>query len=159
MPFLVGGFLQSDQGGGAANFSAVPNGSAANPGLGFVGAPTTGLSLVGADLVFSITGTERMRLAGSLLTLASSGGFAVQTNGNFFFVGTSCGIAHLSTGMALQSDAGTQQLKLSDTGLGFNTTAAIAKPTVTGAKAANAALGSLMTALSNYGLVVDSTTA
>lgn len=42
--------------------------------------------------------------------------------------------------------------------VGFNTTAPIAKPTVTGSKGANAALTSLMTALAAYGLVVDSTT-
>lgn len=42
--------------------------------------------------------------------------------------------------------------------LGFFGTAAQSKPTVTGSKAANAALTSLMTALSNLGLVTDSTT-
>lgn len=42
--------------------------------------------------------------------------------------------------------------------VGFQGTAAIAKPTVTGAKGSNAALGSLITALANYGLITDSTT-
>lgn len=42
---------------------------------------------------------------------------------------------------------------------GFNNTAPIAKPTVTGSRAANAALASLLTALANYGLVTDSSTA
>lgn len=41
---------------------------------------------------------------------------------------------------------------------GFQGTSPIGKPTVTGAKGGNAALGSLMTALSSYGLVADSTT-
>lgn len=41
---------------------------------------------------------------------------------------------------------------------GFNNTAPIAKPTVTGSKASNAALASLLTALANYGLVTDSST-
>ena len=50
-------------------------------------------------------------------------------------------------------------IKISSAGLAFNGTNAIAKPTVTGAKGGNAALGSLMTALANYGLVTDSTTA
>lgn len=40
---------------------------------------------------------------------------------------------------------------------GFNNTAPIAKPTVTGAKGSNAALASLITALAAYGLVTDST--
>jgi hypothetical protein len=43
--------------------------------------------------------------------------------------------------------------------IGFNSTAPIAKPTVTGAKGSNAALASLMTALAAYGLVTDSTSA
>jgi hypothetical protein len=42
--------------------------------------------------------------------------------------------------------------------VGFNNTAPIAKPTVTGSKGGNAALASLITALANYGLIVDSTT-
>jgi hypothetical protein len=49
------------------------------------------------------------------------------------------------------------KLQMSTTGMGFNGTAPIAKPTVTGAKGGNAALTSLMTALANYGLVTDST--
>jgi hypothetical protein len=43
--------------------------------------------------------------------------------------------------------------------IGFNNTAPVAKPTVSGAKGSNAALGSLLTALAAYGLVTDSTTA
>lgn len=42
--------------------------------------------------------------------------------------------------------------------VGFNNTAPATKPTVTGSKAANAALTSLMTALVAYGLVTDTTT-
>jgi len=54
---------------------------------------------------------------------------------------------------------GAQRLTVSSTGLGFNGTAAVAKPTVTGAKGSNAALASLLTALAAYGLIVDSSTA
>lgn len=43
--------------------------------------------------------------------------------------------------------------------IGFNNASPIAKPTVTGSRGGNAALASLMTALANYGLVTDSTTA
>lgn len=42
--------------------------------------------------------------------------------------------------------------------LGFNGTFPITKPTVTGSRGANAALASLLTALANYGLIVDSST-
>lgn len=40
----------------------------------------------------------------------------------------------------------------------FNNGAPIARPTITGSKGSNAALASLLTALSNYGLIIDSTT-
>lgn len=42
---------------------------------------------------------------------------------------------------------------------GFNGTAPIAKPTITGSRGGNAALASLLTALASYGLLTDSTTA
>lgn len=42
---------------------------------------------------------------------------------------------------------------------GFNNTAAITKPVVTGSRGGNAALASLITAMSNYGLVTDSSSA
>lgn len=41
---------------------------------------------------------------------------------------------------------------------GFNGTAAIAKPTVTGSRGGNAAVASLLTSLANYGLLTDSST-
>lgn len=43
--------------------------------------------------------------------------------------------------------------------VGFNNTAPIAKPAVTGSRGGNAALASLLTALAAYGLITDSTTA
>jgi hypothetical protein len=43
--------------------------------------------------------------------------------------------------------------------VGFNNTAPISKPTVTGSRGANAALASLLTALASYGLIVDSSSA
>lgn len=67
--------------------------------------------------------------------------------------------------------AGTDILSISPAGLitansvringnaGFNNTTPIAKPTVSGAKASNAALASLIAALASYGLITDTTTA
>jgi hypothetical protein len=46
-----------------------------------------------------------------------------------------------------------------NTRVGFYNATPIAKPTVTGAKGSNAALGSLLTALASYGLITDSSTA
>jgi hypothetical protein len=62
----------------------------------------------------------------------------------------------VSGDVASISGAGDISLKR---GLGaFGVTAVTARPTVTGSKAGNAALGSLLTALASYGLVTDSTT-
>jgi hypothetical protein len=71
-----------------------------------------------------------------------------------FLGGTGSGITFNLTWTA------TTGLSLNPTGqhIGFNGTAPVAKPTVTGSKGANAALTSLMTALSSLGLVTDSTT-
>lgn len=44
----------------------------------------------------------------------------------------------------------------SGTLVGFHGTAPIAKPTITGSRGGNAALASLLTALANYGIIVDS---
>ena len=43
--------------------------------------------------------------------------------------------------------------------VGFNNTAPIARPTVTGSRGGNAAVASLLTQLAAYGLITDSTTA
>jgi len=68
---------------------------------------------------------------------------------------------------SLQTDGGLSVVKSAIIGQnlkvigqsGFNNTAPIAKPTITGSKGGNAALASLLTALANYGLITDSTTA
>jgi len=59
----------------------------------------------------------------------------------------------------IQTGGGTLLVGGATTTLGFFAGAGTAKATVSGAKGANAALGSLMTALAGYGLVTDSTTA
>lgn len=60
---------------------------------------------------------------------------------------------------ALPTAGGTMTGPMNAATVGFNGTTAIAKPTVTGAKGGNTALGSLLTALAAYGLVIDTTTA
>lgn len=59
----------------------------------------------------------------------------------------------------LRDGSGAQRLTWNNSGVAFNGTAPIAKPTVTGAKGGNAALASLLTALANYGLITDSSSA
>lgn len=53
---------------------------------------------------------------------------------------------------------GSNQVEVSATGIGFFTSAPVAKPTVTGSRGGNAALASLLTALANLGLITNSTT-
>jgi len=65
------------------------------------------------------------------------------------------------TGLTLNlTTAATGSLNLGDTGqkLGFLGATAIVRPTVTGSRGANAALASVLTALANLGLIVDSST-
>jgi hypothetical protein len=52
----------------------------------------------------------------------------------------------------------TERLRLTASGIGFNGSAGIAKPSITGSKGANAALTSLLTNLASMGLITDSTT-
>jgi hypothetical protein len=83
--------------------------------------------------------------------------------------GAGAGQAVLPAGLVLNVtwDATPRSLSLNPSGaatriggtVGFNNTAPIAKPTVTGAKGSNAALASLLAALAAYGLVTDTTTA
>jgi hypothetical protein len=51
---------------------------------------------------------------------------------------------------------GSARLQINATQMGFQGTAPITKPTVTGSRGSNAALTSLLTALANYGLITDS---
>lgn len=60
-----------------------------------------------------------------------------------------------SSGLA--DSAGVLKVAANSTGLGFFAAAPVAKPTATGSRGANAALASLLTALSNLGLITDST--
>lgn len=98
--------------------------------------------------------------SGNVLTVDFSG--AAGTRGLFVlqrgdvtrgFVGTDA-----SDNLVLYDAAIAAKFSWSSTGIGFYTTAPVAKQTVTGSKGANAALTSLMSALSTLGLVTDSTT-
>lgn len=94
-----------------------------------------------------------------LLTLSS---------GNILYVGdTAAAMSNQSvivrcgaSGSVIRLRAGTvDQLQVSAVGLGFFGTGPNAKATISGAKGSAAAAASLLTALANYGLITDSTTA
>lgn len=52
----------------------------------------------------------------------------------------------------------TKKIRVNNTGLHFDGGTPIAKPDITGSKGGNVALGNLLTALANYGLITNSTT-
>lgn len=70
--------------------------------------------------------------------------------------GTYIRITHSSTTPANATTTVETSLRINQK-VGFNNTAPIAKPTVTGSRGSNAALASLLTALASYGLITDST--
>ena len=62
-------------------------------------------------------------------------------------------------GVKLQNSSGTTRFEVNSTGIGFFNTTPIAKPTITGSRAGNAALTSLLTQLTNLGLITNGTSA
>lgn len=122
------------QTGGAANNnggSLVLHGGLAGTGGGGAAGVQGSVQIVGGDVVVQAGATT-----GTLQIEGLGSGGIVMTGGTVFVNDVKFGAK-----------------------TGFNNTAPIAKPTVTGAKGGNAALGSLLTALANYGLVIDSTSA
>jgi hypothetical protein len=99
----------------------------------------------------------RLRNSSGSGYLAISGGV---NNGLTGTIAGDCLLAIGSTGKFLHLGGTQSVVKVGqDNTLGFNNATAIAKPTVTGSRSANAALASLLTALANYGLVTDSSSA
>lgn len=86
---------------------------------------------------FFMTLSGSNHAGGAIATLGVFGAVPMSINSN--------GVGGISLGTAGQ--------------MGFNGSAAVAKPTITGSRGGNAALASLLTALALYGLIVDSTTA
>lgn len=85
----------------------------------------------------------------------------ITSSGSLLLWVASDGDINIAGGVDIDLDTGTgTKIGTSTTQkLAFYNSTPIVKPTVSGAKGSNAALGSLMTALANLGLVVDSTTA
>lgn len=90
---------------------------------------------------------------GKALRFASTGGTnrAVYSDtSDNLFIGTDMKATTIYGG-------GGNGLSINTTGTGFNGATPIAKPTVTGSKGGNVALGNLVTALASLGLIVDGT--
>ena len=141
-------------GGATFNSTLSTSGTATFDGAFIFGAGIGGPAMVlnggnsgtsgGPKISFQFAGTTR----------ADLGGYSSVTSGAFDYRLT------LSSfdGLVFRAQ-NLDRMFITSTGLGFNGTAAVAKPTVSGAKGSNAALASLLTALAAYGLVTDSSTA
>lgn len=118
--------------------------------LGFTPVNKAGDIGVGAITMGALSATSGIFTGGGIALVVGTAGTGFFGNGSALnaYVGSSQVVAMSSSGSA--SFQGT---------VGFNGTAAIAKPTITGSRAGNAALASLLTALASYGLITDSTTA
>lgn len=103
--------------------------TSANAGYISIGAATLGV-------YSSVTNNGQVQIAGYDTTFSDSATMGVQGNNGITLGGTGLGNK-----------------------LGFYNTPPIAKPTITGSRAGNAALASLLTSLANLGLLVDSTSA
>ena len=128
---------------------------------------------VGATQIAYVNALGVNMLQGGLVAAAGAGssssdvtkGVALQTGvgfgitaGRLNYVATSA-MAHTfvvnAVDVASVSSTGVRVIG----NVGFNNTAPVAKPTVTGSRGGNAALASLLTALASYGLVTDTSTA
>lgn len=115
----------------------------------------------GSHDFFTASLERRFRLTGSgadyIQASPGTGGTTLSTQGGS--TNSSLNIKGKGTGsVRLRDSADANKIEINSTGIGFYATAPIAKPTVTGSAAANAALQSLLTQLSNLGLIIDSST-
>jgi hypothetical protein len=79
---------------------------------------------------------------------------------DFYPAGSRRGTLSANTsGVYLTDSSLNRKFHVNTTGIGFNGSQPVAKPTITGSRGGNAALASLLTALSDMGLIVDSTSA
>lgn len=143
----------------------LPSGSAASPALGFTAKDTSGLYLSGTEdvgvAVNGLPSTVFMANSGAtnypVLRSNSTGAVDVFAAGGSADINVA--ITPKGAGACVLYGSNAQAKVIANsTGVGFQGTTGIAKPTVTGSKGANAALTSLLTALANYGLITDSTT-
>jgi hypothetical protein len=116
---------------------SIEAGSITSPGIQIAGDPTTGIyQPARGELAFVCEGAN-------VLTLSTTG-VAFSVAANFSSTLTAAGNASLA------GAAGT---------LGFYGAAGTARPTISGAKGGNAALGSLISALAALGLITDGSSA
>jgi hypothetical protein len=124
----------------------------------------TGVGTVKRSVVNLATGVmdaELVRNPNKLINIEGPAGNSTVIGSSDQLVGGSASdvlIYHYGAGELAIWANGLAKIRISGSGIGFNAVAPIVRPTITGAKAGNAALGSIIAALASYGLVIDSTT-
>jgi hypothetical protein len=152
-------------GSGAQNITTITPGSSAAVAIQFAQSGTAGFKFgTAADAPIAAGGGTFNGLTVTLGTNILQAGNAVGTNNVIRLTPAAAGStptltvigpdANVNLALATQGTGGFQF----NSRVGFNNTAPAAKPTVSGAKGSNAALGSLLTALVSYGLITDTTT-
>jgi Concanavalin A-like lectin/glucanases superfamily len=170
------------------SFSADPNTGMHNPGADNLYLATGGTARVlisGSDVSISLptkfTASPASSLSGAILMTSSIPLMGIEETGagtdekvwDFlalsgqlrFRTATDAGAGNVDWLTVDRTGTTVDLITLVGTGVklngqvGFQGTAPIAKPTVTGSRGGNAALASLLTELANYGLITDSSTA
>lgn len=132
----------------------------------YFGTIQSNINLIGgwfnADGKGRVTGTEKA------LGWVSSDDVMVSSDKKLYFEGSYTGTVltigdtyqiYNSSASELQTVVnGTEIMALKSNAIGFYNTTPVTKQTISGSKGGNAALGNLLTALANLGLIVDSTT-
>ncbi len=160
---------------GASDFTGATNASGAGGALTLQSGSTTNSGSKGGDLSVTAGNGNGVGVGGNITLQAGQGG-ATGLGGDVLIQGGQGGAGaaqggsvtiNSATGLTdgdVILDAGStggvylQGSSAGDLGF-FVSTGGVAKQTASGSRAGNAALASLLTALSNYGLITDSTTA
>lgn len=98
----------------------------------------------------------------NVLTFSCAGGVSCANSFSGSSSVTAAGLMSAGTTLSAVGDcdlrsSGGGRIRINGTGIGFNGTAAIAKPTIVGSRLANPALADLLTQLAAYGLITDGT--
>jgi hypothetical protein len=143
--WLINGVLGMDAGTSLSNCPIQKNGDA-NTGLSSPG---------GADTISIVAGgVEAVRVSATAISMTT-----IVANFGTTSFGSSTNTFQGGANLTLATSTGTKIGTATNQLLGFWNAAPVVQQTVTGSRAGNAALASLLTALATAGLVVDSSTA
>jgi len=127
-------------------FGSVSSGSV----LFLTGRITSGGEVTQVEVRHTAGATDHVTLTGGAGDVVI-GVAGTSTNSSISMSGKGTG------GGKMRDGASATKIQWNTTGIGFNASTPIAKPTISGSRGGNAALASLLTALASYGLIIDGT--